>query len=345
MNQPVDQADVPKRQSGCLNSISAFFVALSVVPLLLFIASQLGQFIFVCELISNFQLFLFLFLLPFPFLLLLMRRWNWAIVLGIATIWSGLLVTHVYWPSLHPPAGEQSLRVMSYNVLGSNRNYPAAIKEINAADPDILVVCEYSRPWHFALQTIHDKYPHRLEVPRWHGFGIAIFSKLPIESEEVLQLGFIEDSAGNRVNITDNPSPVAHFKVDNQQFRVIGFHSLSPTNQERMSIRNQQFKEIGIYISKQDIPTILVGDFNCTTWSYFLKQLMTKAKLFDSRQGIGYQGSWRADFKPFLIPIDHALVSDHIHVHDRKLGGRGGSDHLPVILDFSITPDFPITSD
>lgn len=340
MNTLADEAESSESQSGCLNSFAALLAASAVLPLVLFIASQLGRFLFVCELVSNFQLFIFIGLLPFPVLLVLMKRWVWALVLGIATAWSGLLVASVYLPNVQPPPGDTVVRIMSYNVLVSNVRYRESLEEIRDVDPDILVVCEYDREWHDMLSVIHEDYPHRITLPRWHGFGIAIMSKLPIDSHEVVQLGNVVDKKGKRIKMTDNPCPVVKLKIGDRMVRVVGFHSLSPMNQQRMTLRNLQFRELGEYLSQEDMPTILLGDLNCTAWSYFLKKdLLEQAKLFDSRQGIGYQGTWRADLEPFTIPIDHALVSRHIHVHDRWTGRAGGSDHRPIVVEVSVSPD------
>ena len=342
MSTQIDEVEPQPPRSGCWNGLAALMVASAVMPLTIFIASQLGRFLYVCELISNFQLFIFISLLPFPLLLLLMRCWAWAVTLSIATIWSGVLVTQVYWPVDQPPPGEQVVRIMSYNVFGANWNFEAAVTEIVSQDPDVLVVCEYTRNWHDILQVLYDDYPHRLTLPRWHGFGIAVLSKIPIDSHEVLQLGTVVDKNGKRQTVTDNPVPVVNLKFGQRTVRLVGFHSLSPMNQQRMTLRNQQFADLGKFLAKKDVPTILVGDLNCTTWSYFLKKdLLKRARLFDSRQGIGYQGTWRADLKPFTIPIDHALVSRHIHVHDRWTGNRGGSDHLPIIVEVSVSPSEP----
>ena len=339
MSTQIEEVEPPQPRSGCWNSIAAMVVASAILPLIVFVASQLGRYLFVCELISNFQLFIFIALLPFPFFLLLMRCWAWAAILGIATLWSGALVAQVWWPASQPPPGETIVRIMSYNVLGSNRDYAGAVKEIREADPDIVVVCEYSRDWHNMLKVLHEDYPHLVTVPRWHGFGIAVMSKIPIDSQEILQLGVFEDENGKRQRITDNPCPVVNLKFGDRAVRLVGFHSLSPMNQHRMAIRNFQFFELGKYLSADDVPTILVGDFNCTTWSYFLKKdLLKRAGLFDSRQGIGYQGTWSADLKPFLIPIDHAFVSRHMHVHRRWTGEPRGSDHRPIIVEVSVSP-------
>ena len=103
-----------------------------------------------------------------------------------------------------------------------------------------------------------------------------------------------------------------------------------------MEIRNNQLAEIAMHLQDGSKPTILVGDFNCVPWSPFMKDMLETIDLRDSRVGFGYHASWPTDLIPLRIPIDHAFVSDGIHVSDRQLLGTTGSDHFPLVLEFSI---------
>ena len=38
-----------------------------------------------------------------------------------------------------------------------------------------------------------------------------------------------------------------------------------------------------------------------------------------------------------LIPIDHCLYGSGLHVNAKKIGPNVGSDHYPVVVDFSST--------
>ena len=189
------------------------------------------------------------------------------------------------------------------------------------------MVVEYANLWHPALQRIHDTYPHRLEQPRWHGFGIAVFSKLPLVKKRVLP------TAGSRF---DSPLVVATVNVGDRNLRIAGTHLLSPMDRNRLEIRNLQISNIGRHLSAESEPTILVGDFNCVPWSPFLSDFLSRTGYRDSRQGFGYDGTWYANRLFLRIPIDHAFVSPQVKVHSRTVGQSAGSDHFPVILDVSV---------
>jgi len=76
---------------------------------------------------------------------------------------------------------------------------------------------------------------------------------------------------------------------------------------------------------------------NGTPWSPFFKDFLLSSGLRDSREGFRLQPTWPTWFPPAWIPIDHALVSSSVVVHDRRVGPNVGSDHYPVIIDFSIS--------
>ena len=304
--------------------------SIALTPILLFLASLLGRYFLICELICNFRAYILITLvISSPVLLLLRRKWLNAVWLG-ATLWAMMGTVSVFLPTAQSTIqleDAQTVKIMSFNVLGHNPNHADAISEIKRHDPDVLVVLEYANRWEPALERLHTSYPHRLEQPRWHGFGIAIFSKLPLDEQTILQLS---------ERRTDNPFAVATVRVGDRQLRIAGTHLLSPMNSERLGIRNQQMREIGEFLALAKVPTILVGDFNCVPWSAFLSDFLHQTGYRDSRQGFGYDGTWHAKRSFLRIPIDHAFVSRQVHVFSRTVGGSTGSDHFPIVLEVSV---------
>ena len=299
--------------------------------LLAYLFSFFGQRFFVAELLSNFRFqFLILFVIALVLAKPLKASWLLFTCMFFASAWSGWEMGQLYLPATQPKAGKTVLRVMSFNVLTINNDFDTSIREIRKHDPDIIAVLEYAGMWHVALDLLNETYPHQHRDPRWHGYGIAIFSKLPFEDCGAIPLTEKE---------IDNPSAFAKVKVDDQVLRLMAVHVMSPINRNRLELRNQQFEEIASNINAESIPTILVGDMNCSPSSRYMSELIDSSNLRDSRKGFGIHGSWPGLPAPFSIPIDHVLVSDSIHVHDRFLGDRGGSDHRPVIVDVSLSGD------
>ena len=295
--------------------------------LAVFVCSLFGRNFLISELMSNFRLQIAGLMIPFAIIIYRMGVWRWlAWTLFAGALWSLATIGWIFLPAENPATGDRPIRVMSYNVLGHNWKQPEVIKLIEEVDPDVLLVLEYSQNWHERLEPLYEAYPYKVLQPRWHGFGIAFLSKHPIVNSEVLQLTKYK---------TDNPSIIATVDVEGQTIRFAGLHSLSPTTKYRFGLRNQQFRELANHVARKKYPTVVMGDFNCTPWSPFLKDFVEVTGYRDSRQGQGYQVSWPVAYPMLRIPIDHAFVSEEVHVHSRRIGRSVGSDHLPVILEIS----------
>ncbi|MEM7457301.1 MAG: endonuclease/exonuclease/phosphatase family protein [Planctomycetota bacterium] len=306
---------------------SLIVVGIAIIPVALFLFSKFGRFLFWAEIINNFRFQIMCLLVPFPLLLWAAGNRRFALLSTVLLAWSVAGVYYVHIPPLQPPPGERVLRIMSINVFDHNYQVREVRKEISRKDADVVVVAEYCQHWMHALEPLHEDYPFRILEPRWHGFGVAIFSKHPLSDTRIYLL---------HEERTDVPFVTTRVETGNTPIRIGAVHTLSPSNRLRLDLRNDQFAEIGRKLnSEDDVPTVLIGDFNAPPWSPYLKDLCNVADLRDSRQGFGYQGSWHTTYWMLTVPIDNAFVSPDIHVHDRYLGRDCGSDHLPLIIEVS----------
>lgn len=299
---------------------------LAAVPVGLLLFSFLGRYSFFAELVSNFRFHLLIAILLVAATIAYLGGYRWAVGLILVTLLASSTVFCNFLPRDREAEGMTKMSVMSFNILGLNQRQDAVLDVISKSQPDVLVVIEYTSDWVEVFEALHTDYPYRIEQPRWHGFGIALFSKFPFSDPTVHRLASSH---------TDSPMVVASLEVgDDVPLRVAAAHLLAPMGYTRMSIRNQQIREVKQWLPVDSQPTVLVGDFNCVPWSPFLNELMNATGLRDSRRGFGYQGSWPSDFWPMRIPIDHAFVSDNISVLDRKLiKDPTGSDHFPLLLE------------
>ena len=296
--------------------------------LLVFLFSFFGHKFFAAELLANFRTHFFA---AFLVALLLSRvaKTSWLLFtcMFFATVFLVWDVGQVFLPGEQPAAGTTKIRVMSYNVLATSTEFDSAISEIRKHDPDVVAVIEYAGMWHVACDALNKTYPHQHRDPRWHGYGIAVFSKIPFENTQSLALTEKE---------IDNPAALVNVRVGDQLLQILAVHVMSPIKKFRLDLRNRQFEEIADHINARSAPMMLVGDMNCGPSSGFFSNLIEEANLRDSRQGFGIHPSWPSVAGAFAVPIDHVLVSEEIHVHNRFLGDAGGSDHRPVIVDISI---------
>ena len=252
------------------------------------------------------------------------RRWLGGLCLIVCGI-NVAVIAPLYWPPAIEDHIGPRLRFMSMNVYTQNRQYEQVLGCIRAESPDVLFVMEVNRAWMEQLDCLRSDYPYFVAEPRSDNFGVAFFSKVPVEP---LQIRSIGDS--------EIPSVVASLLLDQQTLTVIGTHPLPPVSSGYALERNRQLDAIADFVVSQSGPLVLLGDLNTTSWSPHFQSLVKKTGLRDSRIGFGIQPSWNGGRRFLAVPLDHVLVSESVYVQDRRIGPDVDSDHRPVIADVSV---------
>lgn len=217
------------------------------------------------------------------------------------------------------------MRVLLLNVNSRSGN-PEKVKQlIIETAPDLIVLEEISSRWISGFAAIKASYPYWILQAREDNFGIALFSKLPLEEREVAYIG------NARV-----PTILTTVVSQKTRLRVIATHPLPPVSREYSQWRNEQLDRLPDYVSAS-MPTILLGDLNTSPWSYCFARLLQRSGLKDSSRGHGIQPTW-PNHNPLLrIPIDQFLHSADIATLQKQTGPDVESDHYPVIVDLVIT--------
>ncbi len=220
---------------------------------------------------------------------------------------------------------EKTLRAVLVNVNHNNQAYGVVNEFIRSTDADLIVLLEVNDAWLENVEPLIENYPYNKFRAGDHG-GIALLSRIPFLHAAIRTMGGV-----------GLPSIIARFSIDGERLTLIGTHPYSPVSRRRAESRDQQLTEVAKFISYQADPILLLGDLNTSPWSPIFKDFLRGAGLRDSREGFGLQPSWPTWFPPAWIPIDHVLVSSNVTVYDRKIERDIGSDHYPVIVDFSVT--------
>lgn len=254
-----------------------------------------------------------------------LRRWRRLGGCAVLLTVQVLLIVPLYWGS--PPASPASgtFRVMLINVYSGNPRPERVVELLQREQPDLVVLEEITSRWLPELEAWRESYSHTIERPEEDNFGIGLYSRFPIVEGGVVVIG----EAGVA-------SIEAVVEIEGQLVRVMATHPPPPVGGTYSSWRNGQMEELGQRLAGAEEPVLLVGDLNATSWSHSFKQLRKAADLRDSRQGFGVQSTWPTHMWWMRVPLDHVLVSDEVAVHQRVVGPSVGSDHLPVIVDFSL---------
>lgn len=321
------------------NSISYyFFYFLCILATGLSLAGYLGRLNLYLEFASGYKL-QFLLLGLFSLIYFLLTRKKIGIVLSLCCVIINLAEIIPWYfnpPEINNLEQQQPLKVFSYNVLWSNKNYAQAIALINQEQPDIAVFQEVKPPWDKELKVLQFNFPYHISAQK---VDIEIYSKLPLTNTEIEFYGTNRGLVISDLKIGDRATRTGKA---NRNIKFVATHAypqLSYGN-EGWQIRNQHL-EIGIgeYAKNLEQPAIFLGDLNVTMWSPFYRSLIRSSNLHNARQGFGIvptQSGIAPQIAAFSAPIDHCLVSTEIQVKNFQSGRAIGSDHLPIIADLLI---------
>lgn len=246
------------------------------------------------------------------------KLWPWVGIAGTIVLLNLFVVVNF---SVTPDStGQNQLRVYFANIYIHNEDVKTITQSIRAANPDVAIIAEIDEDLFTQLQQQLPDYPHTAHRMALQTFGIAIFSKRAPSSD--ITFHYFGDSA--------LPSIEAQFTEGDRDVSVIGTHAIPPLSAYNWQWRNEHVVGAAEYANAAG-STLLVGDFNLTSYSPVFRRLLKDYALTENHIG----ASWPA-FLPrfgFRIPIDHALTAGDATVIHTEQGEATGSDHLPIIVD------------
>ena len=316
--------------------------AIFACVIILTIFGFLGQVWWVFDLASHFRLQYFIVLVVLVMFFIKAKKWK-STGVGLFFGVANFILISPYIGIMNSVIEEDKseIRILSMNLSHTNSSYKKAKLLIRKTQPNVLVLQELSNSWENALGETLGKFPYSAKFPEntmddvvfplpsflipKEKLFIGLFSHLPFER-------FIKDQSDDFLNSYIRGS----FKFKEKIFTLFGVHLVSPVGKYRTDLRNKQLASLAEEIQKNNQPTVVVGDFNITPWSSYFEEFIQKTGLRDTRKGLGVYPTWLSQFPPLSIPIDHGLTSNGIKVGSFSLGSSFGSDHLPIILDFSV---------
>lgn len=220
-------------------------------------------------------------------------------------------------PILTAPAVNSTAKisVAHFNLSASDENYLNTVQQIVDSKADLVSLQEVTPDWHQVLQeTLIEKYPYSNSIIRFDPFGIAVYSKYPIQD---LDTFFYEDIP----NLTGKVKAQGNGK----EIQFIASHTTPPLYQSAYNRMQEHLLLISEYATKIDIPILTLGDYNAPPWWAEIQQLKEVANLEDSRRS-AYLGF--ADI--FNNPVDYIFYSNHLTCIDFKPIRSLNSAHLGI---------------
>lgn len=226
---------------------------------------------------------------------------------------------------------ENTVSIMASNVLTTNKNAAALLREVRQHNPDILVTLETNRWWQEQLSELEADYPYTLKCPLENLYGMHVYSRFPLEEAETEFL--IQE---------DVPSMHALVVLaDGIKVRVHFLHPAppSPTENDESSERDAELLLIAKKVAKSNLPVIVAGDLNDVAWSATTRLFRKISGLLDPRVGRGMFNSFHAGHRFIRWPLDHLFHSDHFVLVDIKRLANIGSDHFPMFIKLAYFPE------
>ncbi|MGB7337979.1 MAG: endonuclease/exonuclease/phosphatase family protein [Phototrophicaceae bacterium] len=242
------------------------------------------------------------------------------------------------------------IRVLTYNVLGHNGRIIETVDWMIAQDADILILQELiDDNLDSQLPRLLALYPHHTYVDG----NVRILSRLPMLDGETIWLQDPSPTRDGRLAVR------AVVDLDGQALTIYGVHLNVPRGTKHHgnivtgidtldfilrydeSNRNAQIYNLVERIRNEQHPVILAGDFNTSHTSPILGNL-SAIGMVDAFRAVGTGWGMTWSHQPPALPlirIDYVWASSDFIARRFHLGGfmgADGSDHLPLVVDYSL---------
>jgi len=226
---------------------------------------------------------------------------------------------------------QRMIRILTANVLATNRNSNALIKLVNENKPDVLVFLESNKWWQSKLDTLETDYPYAIKCPQENLYGMHVYSRLALSDSKIEYL-------------VEPDVPSMHSLVHLSSGQKIRMHFLhpappSPTENEASSERDAELLIVAKSVCKSDIPVIVTGDLNDVAWSETTRLFRKISGLLDPRVGRGMYNTFHAGYWFIRWPLDHLFHSSHFTLSSLRRLRPFGSDHFAILAELVFEAD------
>ncbi|SEQ79953.1 Uncharacterized conserved protein YafD, endonuclease/exonuclease/phosphatase (EEP) superfamily [Nitrosomonas sp. Nm51] len=289
------------------------------------------------------RLQLFLIILVTLVLELLLLDLSLPLTWGLVSVLLLCLIYQAWWitpysflfpvevKTAQAPDPQNSIKIITANVLMSNRNAAGFIELVREYAPDILVTLESNSWWQAQLDCLETDYPYTIKCPLDNRYGMHVYSRLPMVNRQIEYL--VEP---------DKPSMHALIMLPSgHRVRIHFLHPAppSPTENDESSERDAELVIVARSVTDADLPVIVTGDLNDVAWSRTTRLFRKISGLLDPRVGRGMFNTFHADYWYLRWPLDHLFHSRHFTLNSMGRLRSFGSDHFALYTELVFEHD------
>ena len=222
---------------------------------------------------------------------------------------AAVLLTWLLWSPPEEISKPAFRKFLTYNLLLDNTRQQENAIWLQAFDADVMFLSEYTPAWQQTLKPLAAVYPHRCERAEDSPFGLALYSKQPVQCAVISLEGEAADYPYVRAELSDG--------------RVVyGIHPPPPIGEMLSNARDASLQQLAGRIRAENAEVLVLGDMNSTPFSPVFRSFLRTAGLQLASP------RWKPTWRPGYLPIDHILTRGggaSAYAEDWR-----GSDHRPL---------------
>lgn len=237
------------------------------------------------------------------------------------------------WPIESIAAASQSemrsISLITVNVYQDNDKYENLFNLVKEKSPDLIFLLEVNERWIEALSELDKEYKYSVKKPLDNTYGLALYSRYPLEDEKVRYL--VEKEV---------PSVEAKIKLPSgDKIKIFGLHPKPPRyDTGETTERDAELIKVAKEVRESDLPVIVMGDLNDVAWSHTTRLFRRISTLLDPRVGRESYPTFPTYAGFIRFPLDYIFHSDCFTLNSLQRLEKIGSDHFPIFASFNFEP-------
>jgi endonuclease/exonuclease/phosphatase (EEP) superfamily protein YafD len=273
----------------------------------------------------------------------LMKRWRLAVqvlpTLALFVIQYGFF----FLPravTAHP--GAPQLTILTFNTRYASRTLDTLVALIHQADADVVALQEFSQP---AADRFAIEFAETYSYQAFYPLGMTTRGKGLLSKYPIVSVAYDQEQLPMYQR--------AELEVNGKTIILYNVHLPAPrwTPLFDTSRRTEGMLRLLDFLSEEDGPLLLVGDFNMTDQTDDYRRIASLYR--DSYREVGRGlGTTFPDFSiygspllallPSFIRLDHVFHDDSfLTLEARKWNGASGSDHRPLWVRLALAKETP----